>query len=270
MYGRHLIRKFLSTTAAPGGIGKSSLVLAEAVAMASGRNLLGIPVGGTKLRVWYWNGEDPLDEIERRVAAICLHYGVTEKEIAGNLFVNSGRDTPIVIATMTRDGASLAVPVRDQLEATIKANRIDVVIIDPFVSSHAVTENDNVAIDLVCKQGWGKLVDACDCACDLIHHVKKTGGNEITVEDGRGAVALLWAARSARVLNPMTRDEATRAGVEKPRSYFRVDNGKSNLAPPPDKSDWFQLHSVALGNGATVFDGDGDHVAVERPEGPRP
>ena len=50
VYGRHLIRKFLSTTAAPGGIGKSSLVLAEAVAMASGRNLLGIPVGETKLR----------------------------------------------------------------------------------------------------------------------------------------------------------------------------------------------------------------------------
>ena len=41
LFGRHLIRKFMSCTIAPGGLGKSSLVLVEAVSMASGRNLTG-------------------------------------------------------------------------------------------------------------------------------------------------------------------------------------------------------------------------------------
>jgi AAA domain len=40
LYGKHYIRKFVSATFAPGGLGKTSLVLVEAVAMASGRALL--------------------------------------------------------------------------------------------------------------------------------------------------------------------------------------------------------------------------------------
>jgi hypothetical protein len=57
LYGKHYIRKFVSAGfGAPGG-GKSSKRLVEALAMASGRVLLGVkPV--EKLKVWYWNGED--------------------------------------------------------------------------------------------------------------------------------------------------------------------------------------------------------------------
>src|SRR5262245_43866018 len=40
LYGRHYIRKYCSATIATGGLGKSSLVLVEAVAAASGRRLL--------------------------------------------------------------------------------------------------------------------------------------------------------------------------------------------------------------------------------------
>jgi len=66
LYGRHYIRKFLSTTIGAGGGGKSSLDLVEAVAMATGINLLDVPVHD-RLRVAYW-GEDPKDEIDRRVS----------------------------------------------------------------------------------------------------------------------------------------------------------------------------------------------------------
>src|SRR5690606_19629679 len=40
VYGRHFIRGFVTLTVSPGGVGKSSLVTVEALAMASGRNLL--------------------------------------------------------------------------------------------------------------------------------------------------------------------------------------------------------------------------------------
>ena len=89
-------------------------------------------------------------------------------------------------------------------------------------------------------------------AIELVHHARKTGGAEITVEDGRGASALLAKVRSARTLNGMSEDEAARAGVERRRSFFRVDAGKANLAPPADQADWHRLVSVDLGNGDNV------------------
>jgi hypothetical protein len=74
----------------------------------------------------------------------------------------------------------------------------------------------------------------------------------VTVEDGRGAVALLAAARFARVLNTMSEDEAAKAGVENRRWFYRVDSGKANLTPPAEKAEWFRFVSVDLPNGDNV------------------
>ncbi len=262
IYGHHLIRKFFSCTFAPGGVGKTNLVLAEAISLAIGRSLLGGKLHEGPLRVWVLNLEDPLEELERRVITICLHYAVDPALACANLFLNSGRDTEVVIATTTREGTVIATPVVEALKATLKENKIDVVILDPFVSAHRVFENDNGAIDAVCKAIAG-IADETDTAWDLVHHVRKGTGLETTVEDGRGAVSLLAASRSARVLNRMTKDEASRAGVGRPRDYFRVDNGKANLAPPPDRSDWYHLENVSLGNhGPNLFDEPSDQVGV--------
>jgi hypothetical protein len=250
IYGGHFIRKFVSTTVAPGGVGKSSFEIVEMLAMTSGKPLLGI-MPSERFRVWMWNGEDPEDELQRRIMAAAVQHGLAASDFEGRLFVDSGRDMEMVIAEQTRDGAQVVAPVIDAIKATILANKIDVVIIDPFVSSHRVTENDNGAIDRVAK-AWAKIADDTGCAVELVHHVRKTNNAEVTVEDGRGAVALLSAARSARVLNVMTEDEGARAGVEHRRLHFRVDNGKSNLAPPPEKSDWYKLANVELGNGDKV------------------
>lgn len=258
VYGRHLIRRYVSTTVAPGGLGKSSLALVEAVAMVSGKDLLG-ERPTEPLRVWYWNGEDPADELQRRVMAVALKYDLERQDIGGRLFINSGRDTEIVLAQQSRDGVTVAAPVVEAIKATIRENRIDVLVIDPFVSSHRVSENDNGAIDRVAKT-WARIAEETNCAVELIHHARKTNGNEVTIEDSRGAVALLSAARSARTLNGMTKEEAERAGVENRRAHFRVDNGKANLAPPPEGSTWFKMESVALGNGP--LDSDGDYIGV--------
>jgi hypothetical protein len=51
------------------------------------------------------------------------------------------------------------------------------------------------------------------------------------------------------------------AGSNQRRRYFRVDNGKANLAPPPDKADWYFLESVHLGNGRMGL-ASGDNVGV--------
>ena len=90
LYGHHYARKFVSMTVAPGDVGKTTLTLTEAVAMAANMPLLGVHCRQA-YRVWYWNGEDPREEIDRRVLAICEHHKIDQQSLVGNLFLDSGR-----------------------------------------------------------------------------------------------------------------------------------------------------------------------------------
>lgn len=262
LYGRHYIRRYPTATVAPGGLGKTSLVIVEALAMVTGRPLLGVRVP-EPLRVWLWNGEDPLEEIERRIAAACRLYEITPDQIGDRLFVNSGRDTPIVIAQKAGEGTVITRPVVEAVTAELLRHRIDAMSVDPFVSCHGVPENDNGAIDKVTKE-WGRVGEAANCGVDLVHHVRKAGAGQTayTVEDARGGSALIGAVRSARVLNVMSSEEAEKADVPsvERRRYFRVDDGKANMAPPLERADWRKLVSIGLGNDDP--DGPEDFVGV--------
>lgn len=250
VYGRHLIRKQVSVTVAPGGVGKSSLTICEALAMASGRELLG-DWTAKGLKVWLYNLEDPRDEMDRRIIAAMQHHHVSPEEIAGRLYVDTGRERALSTAIQTREGVQIIKPELDALADEIEAREIDVLVIDPFVSSHQASENDNGAIDLVAKE-WARLADRCNCAIELVHHTRKTNGQEATTESGRGASALLAAARSGRVLNKMNDDLKAEAGVQDdPSTYFSIDRDKPNLAPA-GKREWRRMASVHLANGDSV------------------
>jgi RecA-family ATPase len=262
LYGHHYIRKFVTVTISPGGVGKTSLGMVEALSMATGRDLLGEHVH-KRSRVWIWNGEDPQEELDRRLAAACRHYGISAADIHGWLFVDSGRRMPLITATQTKDGARIAVPVVEALCKEIAANQIDVMIVDPFVSSHAISENDNMAMDAVVKQTWATIADRTNCSVDLVHHAKKLGGQEVNAESARGGVALIGAARAARVLNPMSAEEANNANVENRHLHFRTTDAKANLAPRSDKSDWYQMVGHDLGN--ATAERPSDHIGVCTP-----
>ena len=252
LYGRHLLRKFVSVDVAAGGIGKSSVKIGEALAMASGKALYGKEVHGGPLTVWLYNLEDPAEETERRLHATAKWFKLEAAEVEHRLFVDSGRDQRCIIATDTEAGTRIVMPVVEQIKAEIHLNEIDVLIIDPFVSSHEVSENDNRAIDAVAKT-WGQIADDCDCAVNLVHHVRKGNGAEATAESARGAKALVDAARSVIVYNRMSEDEAGLAGVAQDQRgfYFRTINDKANLAPP-GRADWFRMNNVDLANGDKV------------------
>ena len=249
LYGRHYYRKFLSATVSPGGLGKSSNAVVEALAMVTNRDLLN-EQPQKALSVWYWNGEDPMEELQRRVAAACIHYKIGPDDIAGRLYVDSGRDKEIVVAKEARGEMVIAFPLVEALTAEIKARGIDVMIIDPFVASHAVNENDNMKIEAVVRQ-WMRVAEEGGCSIELVHHVRKGNGqNETTVEDGRGAGALLAKVRSARVLNGMAKTEAQEIGIEEKErfAFFKVETGKANLAPRGEGAVWRKMVSVPLGN----------------------
>jgi hypothetical protein len=262
LYGQLLVRKIVSATISPGGIGKSSLVAAEALAMVSGEPLLGVsppePLG-----VWLWNLEDPQEETERKIQAAAKYYKLKPDDIGDRLLVDSGRDQKLVIARTTRDGAVIVQPVVDSLVAEIIARKIDVLVIDPFVSCHEVAENDNSAMDMVVKE-WGRVAERGNCAVLLVHHTRKMGdAAEVTTESSRGGSSQTDACRVVRTVNRMTKQEVENAGIDNPRSYFRTYNDKANFAPPVDKSDWFKLESVDLGNGPMGLPGDSVGVVTE-------
>lgn len=247
LYGDILLRKFISMTVAPGGVGKSSLVAVETLAQVTGKSLLGEDPSD-ELRVWLWNLEDPYEETQKKILAAAKHYGIAEAEIGDRLFVDSGRDQRLVIAEMDRTGPMIVRPVVRELVEQIKARKIDVVVIDPFVSSHGVPENDNGAMDMVVKE-WGRVAEEGGCAVHLVDHTSKAGSAEVVTDSSRGAKAKTDAARVVRVVNRMTAVDGKAYGILEPWRYFNTFNDKANMAPPKAKRDWFRMESVSAGNG---------------------
>lgn len=249
-FGKHFIRKYVSVTVAPGGLGKTANSIVEALAMASGKALNGTKPD-KRLKVWLFNVEDPRDELERRIMAACIHFGLKPEDIDGYLFLDSGREQELVVAIDDKKGVKIQEPIVEAVAQTILTNGIDVMIVDPFVSTHQVNENDNGAIDKVAKL-WAQIADYTNCSIDIVHHLRKQqDGREATVEDARGAVSLIGAARSVRVLNRMTENQANDAGITNNDrfGYFSVTYGKSNLSAMSHRLDWRKIESVPLGNG---------------------
>lgn len=265
LYKPSYVRQFTTGTLAHGGVGKSTLLTAEAVAMASGKPILGVaPV--ERLRVALWNGEDPMDELVRKVEAVRKSYQLKPEDLDGYLYLDSGRDFPIQIATQDRTGTRIAKPVVGALIAALKAAKIDVLIIDPFVSTHAVSENDNSAIEQVART-WNEIAEAANCAVHLAHHSVKARGRDAEGMDFRGGGAALAKLRHLRVLNALQPKHAQKLGIPTSQAslHFRADQGKGNLAPPSADETWFKLQSISLENANIDRDGlaaESDKVGV--------
>ncbi|MGM4892309.1 AAA family ATPase [Tardiphaga sp. 839_C3_N1_4] len=267
LYGGHLYRKYMSTTFGAGGSGKSTVKIVEALAMATGKPLLG-HLPEKPLRVWIVNLEDPLEETQRKLVAAMKHFGIKPEELGDRLLVDSGRDQSFVVLKNDGRGTTIVEPVVSAIINEMIDKEIDVLFLDPFISTHAVEENDNGKIQQVAEQ-WVRVANATNAAVELVHHVNKSAGDgraEVTAESGRGAGALKDKARSVHTINGMTAQEAEKAGIDANDrfDYFRVNNGKSNLARRTGHADWRRLVSVDLGNGGNFYT-PGDSVGVATP-----
>lgn len=262
IYGNHYLRSFVSVLASAGGIGKTSMQIVEALAICTGRPLLGEAVV-EPCNVWIINLEDPKEEMQRRILAAMKHYGIHPDEVRGKLFVDAGRDFRLTFATQTRDGVIPNAALVEHMVAKIPERKIGAVFIDPFVGAHDVNENDNGAINAVVSE-IRRIADETECAIGLVHHIRKGNGEDANIDSVRGAGSLIGAARAARVINRVSEEEAVKLGVDErdAKSIFRVDDGKANLAPPADKTVWRKMHGVQIGNGEWI----GVAIAFEMPD----
>ena len=248
VYGKHYVRGHVSVLASAGGVGKTSLQIVESLCIGTGKPLLGEAIH-EPCKVWIINLEDPLEEMQRRLAAAMLHYGVTAEEIRGRLFLDAGRSLNMVFANQGRDGIEVNDEMLDYMAAKIKENDIGMVMIDPWVGANQINENDNVAMNAAVG-AVRSICDETDCAVALVHHIRKGNGDEATIDSVRGAGSLIGAARAARVINKISAEDAQKLGVSEAESLgiFRVDDGKANLAPPAAKAVYRRMVGVQLPN----------------------
>jgi hypothetical protein len=261
LYGRALVRSFVSVLVAPGGTGKSLWAMATGVSLATGISLLGEHVY-SRTNVWLINLDDPMDELNRRFAALRMHYNLPASDWRGRFFMNSGEERGLFMAKMemTNDGFAVVHPDEAALESHIANNRIGLLIVDPFAESHTLEENSNPQM-VAATAAWRRVARRTGCSVLLVHHVRKGSGGDI--ESARGAKALTDSARVGLVMTTMTTEEGEALGIEEEArlSYVRMDDVKANLAPRAAVARWFKLNHMELGNATDEYP-EADQVAV--------
>jgi hypothetical protein len=242
-----------------GAVGKTALRYAQYMALATGRPLLGDRVF-VRCRVLILSFEDDREEVERRLLAARIHHNVGAEELDGWLFYCALSRKDGKIKVLDDKGRAVDGELVEQLVDVITANKIDLVGLDPFVKIHSVGENNNDAVDAV-AQVLTDIAHEHDIAVDAPHHVSKGPADPGNAHKGRGASALVDAARLVYTVTPMSADEAMAFGTpeEDRHFYFRMDKAKVNITPPGRKATWFRLVSVPLGNGTELYP-HGDNV----------
>ena len=282
LYGGHYIRGYVTGTSAPTTAGKSTVTLAEDVSMMTGLDLLKVGpsrMPPRRLKVWVWNGEDPEEEIVRRLKAICLRHGTPETEgdfeetvpgfdfsfedLRGFLYLDSGRDLKIKVAKMAAGSIVVDQSVIREMMATIKGEGIDVVSLDPLKSTHRVSENSEAMDDVI--EAFKDIADECDCSIEHVHHTRKgpRAAHEVTSDDSRGSTSIMAAWRDGRVVNVMDAATATACGIDNRFRFIKLESDRPNMTVRGDNEKWFYLASASLENGDA--EGPPDSVGVVVP-----
>src|SRR3984885_316942 len=254
--GKQYQRGAVSGTMAPGGRGKSSLVLFEAVSMATGRALLS-EEPPRRLKVWYHNGEENWDELCRRLDAVCRYYGVEHSDLEGWLCMTNPQKFPLRVAEMG-SGDRFA-PDRNLLAhmyEEIRTNEFQVISLDPLITLHGVPENNPVMMRGV-MDIFRDLAASINCSCEIVGHTRKPPigfDAQLTAYDTRGSGAIVDALRSVRMLDLMTVDEAQKVGVEEYQRerHVKVTPAKRNYSATSAPAQWIRIENLIIANGDDV------------------
>ena len=251
LLGNQFCRRFLSGLLAPGATGKTALRTLQYLALATGRPLTGQYVF-KRSRVLLLSMEDDDDELQRRLTAARIHYGIEPSDLKGWLFCATPKGIKLA---EVKDGARQAGQLEAMLRDAIKRRCIDLLALDPFVKLHALEENDNGAMDYICDL-LVKLAIEFNIAVDVPHHTKK----------GQQTAGDADAGRLMYTLTRMNDQEGETFGIpaEERRLYVRLDSSKVNIAPPSGEATWFKLVGVKLDNGTPDYPA-GDEVQTVVP-----
>ena len=110
LVGNVLIRGYATVLGSTGGVGKTALAIAMALAFITRRrDILDLHVFQTG-NAWINVLEDDLDELDRRIHAAMLLHEISRKDIEGRLFINTGDERPVLLARANEAGVFEAMP----------------------------------------------------------------------------------------------------------------------------------------------------------------
>lgn len=240
----------------PGGASKSTLNIAQAIAVAQGDGrFIGMDVR-KQCNVLLVNKEDDMDEMRRRIRAACILYKIDPKSLAGKIFIIRDTDAPFLVARREKHSLIVSPDVPKAIEF-MRAHNIGLMFIDPLVETHEADENDNAQMAAV-MAAYKLMARGADAAVSVAHHSSKPPGGDSSghagnMHAGRGASSVVYAARVSLTLMPMTAKEAPQYGREGQHHLFvRLDDAKANNSVASPRARWFERVSVDLQNGDSV------------------
>lgn len=263
--GRHA-RGEGTTIVGPPGTNKSSLLLMDAVQIATGRGLIGDRVDETG-HVLFLVGEDGRRDFEARLAGVLAHYHIAPADLRDRLHVIYQTEvdpSEYTLGSMVADTAMLNTHMFAWLK---KFPGLVALFIDPMVSWHRLIENDNAAMQLLCSAFRGLAAQA-KIAVAFDHHVTKVSMADPEAHVGnlaalRGASSIAGDMRWAFTMARLKPETATQFGIaeDQRKVYRRLDPLKASYGPDDGAPRILKIESVRIANGEhvgvlTVVDGD--------------
>jgi hypothetical protein len=242
------MRRQVTGIIAPPGSGKSLLTLQLAMICSSGNGQWSNWRSRGSYRTLVINVEEDEDEMKRRLFGAAGKMNISQDRLTGVFLAQA---TSIVVAKAdSRTKTVTATPILEAIVQTILAERIDIVVVDPFAETFAGDENSNSELKWAGVL-WREVARRTNAAVILVHHAKKYAQNMAGDPDaGRGGGSLTGIARIVATLFTMTEQEAEMAGVpsDERARYIRFDDAKANLSVLTQGARWFCKESVGIGN----------------------
>ncbi len=194
---------------APGGVGKTTLVIYEAICVS-----LGIPLYGRTIKkpgkVLLISAEDSREQIIARLARIAESMNLFPEQIeyiSNNILIDYVGGEDFRLCKVVGDVVTNSQRVEEIIEA-IKPLNPSLLVIDPAVSFGVGESRVNDA-EQGLIQAARRIRDSVGCCVRLVHHTGKQNAREKTTDQysGRGGSAMADGARMVAVLQRMNADE---------------------------------------------------------------
>ncbi|MGY3558448.1 KaiC/GvpD/RAD55 family RecA-like ATPase [Bradyrhizobium sp. USDA 4463] len=268
------LRGAVTIISATGGTGKTQFTLQAAVAFALGEDFAGFHPMRKNLKIAFVSGEEPLDEIWRRIAAIEVDkvgYKSADIEkfkerLEGKLFICQGKNVALVSKGTTKNDVAQRTPFHEELCEQIIELGIDLVIFDPLIRLHIGLDENSAEMQEL-HNAADDIATRGNCAVVLVSHTNKMSKG--TVDDqnaARGTSAMTDAARVVIIMANMTEKQAEEILPEAERinymRYCRLGDPKQSYTINSG-SQWFRKKTIKLP--VTLEDGTDDHRFVLEP-----
>ena len=268
------LRGAVTIISAAGGTGKTQFTLQAGVAFALGEDFAGFHPMRKDLKIAYVSGEEPLDEVWRRIAAIEIDrvgYKAADIEkfkerLNGRLFICQGKNVALVTKGTAKSDVAQRTPFHEELCEDIIELGIDLVILDPLIRLHAGLDENSAEMQAL-HNAADDIATRANCGVVLVSHTNKMSKG--TVDDqnaARGTSAMTDAARIVIIMANMTKKEAEDLLPEAEQAnymlYCRLGDPKQSYTVN-SVPKWFRKQSIKLP--VLLEDGADDYRFVHEP-----